>query len=1050
MRHIGRILLLALFAFSCMQAQDSTKGSIAGVVRDASGSVVPGASVKLASPYGDHVTTTNAAGEYSFLNIVIGPGYSVTVEKAGFAPSTADNLTVGMNQQITHDFALTVGSQAQTVSVTEVANAIDLSSTSIGGNIDQNLFKNVPVGRNIASVMAMAPGVADSDGAGASNPSINGASGLENEYIIDGANTTDPGFGGFGTYSRVYGSLGNGINFDFIQEVQVQTGGFESQYGQALGGIVNVVTKSGTNMVHGDLFGYFQPQQFEATRTNANPLLVSKTDYLVHQASLDYGADIGGHVLKDKLFYYGGFNPLTNNTYKEADPFYANSVIGVVDRKLTTYDYTAKLDYNLGTKHQFEGSVFGDPSHSPITFNGAVSTVPLLNSDGSRNPIDTSTESKFQYGTRTESARYNGTFTPNWAVTVNYSNYHNSFTNTPLENGYEIVDNTAVQLGTGGAITYGGIGFNEASESKVNQMAASSTHIFRLFGGHTVTYGYQFEDDIYNDIYKYTGAPFVLPNIPALGPAAGQTVYGAAFTREYEFTNSAGAPLPGSPIVLNFTRGNYSPPTVATDTRYNSGYFQDSWTFGRFTIKPGIRFEQQSLIGVNDHYDLTHNWAPRIGFIIDPFNDRKTKIYGTWGRFFEKVPLDIAVRALSDETSITGALYADPGLGNQPNLSPSNYIPGGNIAFQGGSANLEQVAPGTGAQYQDEVAAGVEHEFAHNLTFTGRFVYRDLRRIIEDMSGINVTQALAGVPQLYVVGNPSKTLDIFQNANPCSNPGVGNCLSYPNPFGPGDLGYTAFKNGTTNPNGSDGVPDGFPNPYRIYKSAEFIVSKRISNVQIYGSYVLSKLFGNFPGSYRTDNNQDDPNISSLFDFTNSDGRLTGQDLPGVLGTDRTNQFKIFANYQWKGFTFGASWTPTSGTPITDFLDHPAYLNAGEVPVCPNPAGQAPPLSTTVNVATSFNCPGGPRGALGRTPWIFPLNAHVEYSMKIKGERMRAKFVADLFNIGNEQAVVRVNGFGEQGGSPGTANPDFLKPALGQFADPYQNPFSARLAVRFEF
>jgi hypothetical protein len=71
-------------------------------------------------------------------------------------------------------------------------------------------------------------------------------------------------------------------------------------------------------------------------------------------------------------------------------------------------------------------------------------------------------------------------------------------------------------------------------------------------------------------------------------------------------------------------------------------------------------------------------------------------------------------------------------------------------------------------------------------------------------------------------------------------------------------------------------------------------------------------------------------------------------------------------------------------------------------------------------------------------------------MKIKGERMRAKFVADLFNIGNEQAVVRVNGFGEQGGSPGTANPDFLKPALGQFADPYQNPFSARLAVRFEF
>ena len=106
-------------------------------------------------------------------------------------------------------------------------------------------------------------------GAGTANPSINGASGLENEYIINGANVTDPGFGGFGTYSRVYGPLGNGINFDFVQEVQVQTGGFEAQYGEALGGVVNVVTKSGTNQYHGDVFGYFQPQQFEATRTNA-------------------------------------------------------------------------------------------------------------------------------------------------------------------------------------------------------------------------------------------------------------------------------------------------------------------------------------------------------------------------------------------------------------------------------------------------------------------------------------------------------------------------------------------------------------------------------------------------------------------------------------------------------------------------------------------------------------------------------------------------------------------------------------------------------------
>jgi len=1018
MKYFNRILLLALMALTCLQAQDFTKGSIIGVIRDASGAVVPSATVKLTSPFGDHSTASNSAGEYAFHNLVIGTGYNLAVNQAGFSPANARNLTVGLNATVTYDFNLEVGTATQTVDVTAESTGIDLSSTNTGANFDENLYKNVPIGRNIASVMAMAPGASDSVGAGAANPSINGASGLENEYIIDGANTTDPGFGGFGTYSRVYGPLGNGINFDFVQEVQVQTGGFEAQYGEALGGVINVVTKSGTNKYHGDVFGYFQPQQFEAHRTDANPLLVSKFDYLVHQASIDYGADGGGYILKDKLFWYGGFNPLTNSNYRQADPFYANSALGVIDRPIHTYDYTAKIDYNLGSKHQFEGSVFGDPSHTPMTFNNPLSTVPAPA------PIDTSVESKLNFGTRTWTGRYNGTLSPNWAVTVNYSNYYNSYTNTPLENGYEIIDTTAVTAGTGGQITYGGIGFNEASQSKVNQFTVASTHIFRFFGGHTVTYGYQFEDDVYNDLYQYTGAPFDLPNLPALGAAAGQKVYGAVFTREYENNPATGQPDPSLPIVLNFTRGNYSSPIVATDTRYQSGFIQDSWTFGRFTFKPGLRLEQQSLIGVNSHYDLTHNWAPRLGLIMDPFNDRKTKIFASYGRFFEKVPLDIAVRALSLQTSITGALYQDPGPGAQPNLSPSNYVPGGTIAFQGSAASLEQVAPGTGAEFQDEITGGYEHEFAHNLTFTGRFTYRDMRRIIEDMSGTDVTQALAGVPQIYVVGNPSAKLDIFQNVSPCSAPGVGNCTS---------SGYTAFANGT--PNGPDGIPDGFPNPSRIYKAGEFIVSKRFSNVQFYGSYVLSKLFGNYQGSYRSDNGQNDPNLSSMFDFTNSDGRLTGQDLPGVLNSDRTHQFKLFGSYQWHAFNFGASWTPTSGTPITDLLAHPAYLNPGEIPVCPD---------------GTFTCPGGPRGAEGRTAWTFPFNLHADYTIKA-GERMRVKFVADLFNVFDEQQIIRVNQWSQLEG--GVTNPDFLKPGLQQFnlnSSPYQNPFNARLAVRFEF
>jgi hypothetical protein len=252
---------------------------------------------------------------------------------------------------------------------------------------------------------------------------------------------------------------------------------------------------------------------------------------------------------------------------------------------------------------------------------------------------------------------------------------------------------------------------------------------------------------------------------------------------------------------------------------------------------------------------------------------------------------------------------------------------------------------------------------------------------------------------------------------------VGNCTS---------SGYTAFPNGT--PNGPDGIPDGFPNPSRVYKAGQFTIAKRYANVQFYGSYVLSKLYGNYQGSYRSDNGQNDPNLSTLFDFTNSDGRLTGQDIPGVLPSDRTHQFKLFGNYVWHNLNLGASWLPTSGTPITNYLAHPAYLNAGEIPVCPN---------------GTFVCPGGPRGAYGRTAWTFDANIHADYTIKL-GERMRLKFVADLFNVFNEQKVIRVDQFSQLAG--GVTNPDFLKPALGagMSTDPYEVPFNARLGARFEF
>lgn len=1000
-RRAARIQFLALGLLAPLafiqqaQAQDITKGSIAGAVRDATGSVVVGARVDLSGQFGQRSTNTDSAGNYVFSNLQVGSGYTISVQMTGFSEAKSANISVGVNQRTTVDLTLQLGTTTQTVDVVEsAAQTIDLATTTVGANLDESLYKNVSVGRNISSVINMSPGVSSGGGTGDANPSINGASGLENQYVINGANVTDPGYGGFGTYTLNFGSLGSGVTFDFIQEVQVKSGGFEAQYGQALGGVVNIITKSGGNTYHGDAYGYFQPHAFEAERPNANLVTTTQTTRINGAGRYDFGGDIGGYIKRDKLFWYAGFNPTYNQSYRSAASIFANSALGVVKIQTRSLNYAGKIDYNLASNHQIEGSVFGDPANLPTTF----ARVTSLSSN------DTLRQSGLDYGTRTWTTRYTGSFGPKFLLTANYSDYYSSFTETPKANGYLITDNTKVQEKTGSAFNYNGLGSLQNTEARNKQVAITGSLMANLLGSHTFDLGYQYENVPYDIENRYSGADFVLPNVPELRSGAGQTIHGATFTREHQ-----GGVLT-NPIVLRMTRGNYSSPTINTLTEYHAGFVQDAWNVGkRLTVKAGLRFEQQAMSGTASRYVFAHNWAPRVGFIFDPSGNRKTKFFGNWGRFFEKVPSDISVRSFSFESAVIGGLWKDPGPNAAPDLSAANYIPGGRITSQGGPAALTLIYPGTRAQYQDEIVGGYEHEFGNGFSFSGRFVYRELKRILEDISGINVTQALAGSDQQYVVSNPSASLDIFKNGFACTS----------GPTCDTDTGFTA-GGGTL---GADGNKDGFSNPSRVYKAMELIASKRLSSgFQVYASYRLSKLYGNFEGSFRNDNSQSDPNISSLFDFTNTDGLLGFQQAAGVLSNNRTHQFKLYSNYQWKNFNFGISANVQTGIPLTPLAAHPAYENAGEIPL-------------------------QPRGSLGNTPTTFPVDLHVDYTHKV-GEKMRIKAVADMFNIGNQTKLTSINTWTEL--TVGTPNPDYLKPGTNIFSYPYQTPFYARLALRFEF
>ena len=173
-------------------------------------------------------------------------------------------------------------------------------------------------------------------------------------------NITNGGYGALGSYSIVFGSLGNGTPFDFIQEVQVKTGGYEAEFGQATGGVINVVTKSGSNDFKGTAFGYTRPQSLECRYDTVQS--VEGTVNSVASRLSDVGATVGGPVLRDRLFFFGAVDPQwQTNTFVAPEGFPLRA-LGDVDRDRRITNYAAKVTWQLARAHRIDASFFGDPA----------------------------------------------------------------------------------------------------------------------------------------------------------------------------------------------------------------------------------------------------------------------------------------------------------------------------------------------------------------------------------------------------------------------------------------------------------------------------------------------------------------------------------------------------------------------------------------------------------------------------------------------------------------------------------------------------------------
>jgi hypothetical protein len=646
--------------------------------------------------------------------------------------------------------------------------------------------------------------------------------------------------------------------------------------------------------------------------------------------------------------------------------------LGEVDRERQTTAYSGKVTWQPTAVHRLDVSVFGDPAHGD---QGPQRESALTRTN-------TAAFSAIDFGGHNQTFRYEGVPGGNWLLTGSVSHASNSLEEQPLSNEYSILDATGPTN-----VRRGGLGFYEVGNKGSNwQYQAKTTYLWRE---HEFRAGVLLEDINYDNIINRTGPTFVLPN-------GERTVTGAEITV---------LPDPTFGRIFRVTRANTGN-VRQTEQRYWSFFVQDTWTIGnRVTIKPGLRYEQQELIGNLENFTWSGNWAPRVGVVWDPIGTGRAKVYGNWGRYFAKIPNDLAARALSADAGVTRADYFDEAL--------TRAVPQGVLAaettqhFLQAGLHASEFDADSRSTYSDEYLAGIEYEVLPNFSIGVDYTHRNFGRVLEDVGTVPLT-AFFLFPD-----EAGDSVEYF-----ITNPGQETRVEFP------ELGAS------------------FEEAIHDYDAVTFRAQKTFGDRWgLQSSYRWSRLHGTFEGFFRNDNGQSDPAITSLFDFPTNDPaysqvgvarfgfrgdiRFLGPLGAGPLPTDRRHQLKVYGNYLTPvGVNLGVGFNAFSGTPLTALAANPYYENDGEIPETKRGGG-----FETVD------------GFRTRTPWLVSVDFHADYRLPIVGVSNLA-ITADVFNLFNRRSPLDYDNYTEA--SFQVPNPDF-----GNVLE-YQQPISARVGLRFTF
>jgi len=599
---------------SARETQAQVTGSIYGVVRDASGGVLPGATVTATSPALQRESVsavTNDAGAYR-LSLLPAGLYAVRVDLAGFSPVSRTEIPVAVNQEVALDLTLDVAAVAETVEVSAASPLVEPTRADLTSRVSTDTIDALPLnGRNFEDLIALVPGAKSLPSSQQGEEvSIFGERGSAISYVVDGADNNDPLNGG--AFQR--------FTQDSIQEFEVITTGYEAEFGRAQGGVINIITRSGTNEFSGSAFGFFRDDSMDSSNVEGQ-----EPPTLERQ---QWGGTLGGPIVSDKAFFFGSFEVLDETRGVNID---RARIPGFVQEGLATpsgvEDFAlgpetdgltglVKLDWNLNQENRLTFSV----NRSSDDVGGEISS-PIAGTVALPSAERTELRESTSFSARETWTISNDSFLETNFKLIDGRSGNNLARDERLEPILVLLRSGFLQT----AAPFGGKFERSLDRAQLGQ--AFTLFRDQMRGDHQFKLGWDWTrsdltgfNEVTNDV-EYSAA-FLAPNAA--------DIQGELFER-FGFEQSA---------ARFFTLSANPDGSLDLDMTDNGIglYGQDEWRpRSDLTLNLGLRYDWSSLFG-----DDKNNLAPRLGFAWDLGAEHQTILKANFGIFFDRNLLSAA------------------------------------------------------------------------------------------------------------------------------------------------------------------------------------------------------------------------------------------------------------------------------------------------------------------------------------------------------------------------------------------------------------------------